>query len=59
MSWLTLELKKDIKDVFEPKYGRGLSDSEIVDIASNLVSYMENCSKFIWRLKNEQLRIQN
>lgn len=57
MYWLTDELKENIRNVFEPKYNKGLLDSEVLEVANNLVSYMENVSKFKWRLKNAESRI--
>lgn len=53
-NWLNKELKQDIKEVFEPKYQRSLSDSEIVEIAENLANLVEDCLKFKWRLNNEK-----
>lgn len=44
--WLTDELKTKIKNVFEPKYKRKLSDQEVEDIAVNLTSYLEHFLKF-------------
>lgn len=54
MKWLNGELKEDIKKVFEPRYKRKLSDKEVESIASNLVTYIEHYTKFIWRINNEQ-----
>lgn len=54
MKWLNEELKRDIKKVFEPRYKRKLSDKEVESIASNLVTYIEHYTKFIWRINNEQ-----
>jgi len=54
MKWLNEDLKKEVREIFEPKYKRKLSDEEVVKIALNLVSYMENYAKFIWRIKHEQ-----
>lgn len=42
MRWLTDELKQRIRDVYEPKYRRSLTDSEIIQIASNLTSLIEH-----------------
>lgn len=44
--WLTKDLQSEIRITFEPRYGRSLSESEVVQIASNLVSYVEHYSKF-------------
>lgn len=51
-SWLTEELKSEIKKVFEPRYNRKLSKQEILQIAFGLTSYIENASKFRWRVEN-------
>lgn len=49
--WLTDELKKDVRKVFEPRYKRKLSDDEVVKIAVNLADFMEAYLKFKWREK--------
>lgn len=41
MDWLTDELKIKVRKVFEPRYGKTLSDLEIEDIAENLVGFIE------------------
>lgn len=41
MIWLTEDLKSEIRQVFEPRYKRRLSDEEIVDLAVNLVGLVE------------------
>lgn len=58
-TWLTEELKQEVRKVFEPKYKRVLSEDEVVNIASNLESYIEHYANFAWKIKNEQSRIQN
>lgn len=50
--WLTPELKNEIKFVFEPKYGRQISEDEVITIAENLTGYMETIIK--WKMKHEQ-----
>lgn len=47
-NWITPDLKTEIKNVFEPRYKRSLSDQEIIDIAENLSSVVEEISKFNW-----------
>lgn len=42
MNWLTKELRLRLKVVFEPKYGRKLTESEVEEIAENLVSLAQN-----------------
>lgn len=53
MDWLDEDLKCEIEKVFKPKYGRDLSDSEIAEIATNLVNYTEHHLKFIWNMRHE------
>ena len=48
--WLTEELKIRVRKVFEPRYNRSLSDSEVIVIAENLTQFMEHFLKFKWRL---------
>lgn len=45
-AWLDEDLKNKIKKVFEPRYQRRLSESEIVIIARNLTIFMENVLRF-------------
>lgn len=40
--WLTLDLQYKVKQIFEPRYGRFLSDSEVLEISMNLVSNFES-----------------
>lgn len=42
MNWLTKELRLRLKVAFEPKYGRKLTESEVEEIAENLVSLTQN-----------------
>lgn len=53
MEWLNENLKMEIKKVFEPRYGRELIDSEVSEVALNLVNYVEAKTKFILKTKNE------
>lgn len=46
MNWLNEKLRLKVKQVFEPRYKRLLSDCEVEEIAYNLVSFVENVSKF-------------
>lgn len=55
--WLTPELKNEIKFVFEPKYGRQISDDEVKSIAVNLTSYMETVIK--WKMKQNATEKRN
>lgn len=57
MKWLNEKLKQEIKNIFEPKYQRKLTDSEIKEIALNLTSYMEHYSSFVSKIKNEHAGI--
>ncbi|HCC42276.1 TPA: hypothetical protein DEP93_02285 [candidate division WWE3 bacterium] len=41
ITWLTEELMNRIRCLFEPRYGRALSDGEVVLIADNLTSLFE------------------
>lgn len=40
-TWLTPQLKKQLRLIFEPRYGRSLEDGEVVEIANNLADFME------------------
>lgn len=46
MSWLTEDLKKEIRKTFEPRYRRKLTDNEVVAIAENLTGSMETILRF-------------
>ena len=52
--WLTEKLKNEIRDYFEPKYKRRLTDGEVVEIAENLTGYFETLLKFRWRQAHEK-----
>lgn len=52
-SWLTDELKKEVKKVFEPRYKRKLSDDEVVEIAENLANGLETFFRFKYENANE------
>lgn len=51
MNWLNENLKQEIRKVFEPKYGRKLTDKEVVEIADNLTAVMESFLKLKWSEK--------
>lgn len=53
-NWLTPELKKEIRKVFEPRYHRELTDKEICEIADNLSDVMEVILKYQWRKKYDK-----
>lgn len=46
IQWLKDDLKKRIKDLYEPKYKRPLTDSEVISIAENLTSFVEHFLKY-------------
>lgn len=46
--WLTPQLKAEVRKVFEPRYKRPLTDSEIISIAQNLTSVLEIFFKMKW-----------
>lgn len=48
-SWLTQDLLKEVRDFFEPRYKRELSDDEVILIAENLTDVMEAYLKMKWR----------
>lgn len=41
MNWLTCDLKQELRKTFEPKYKRKLSEDEVIEIANNIVSFIE------------------
>lgn len=49
--WLNNDLKNEISKIFEPKYKRKLSNSEIAEIAENLTEIIEIFLKVKWREK--------
>lgn len=49
ISWLTDELKQEIRKVFESRYKRSLTDEEVVEIANNLTEVMEAYLKMKWK----------
>ena len=51
-SWLDEDLRKDIRNVFEPRYKRKLTDSDVEAIALNLTSGMETILRFKCKQKH-------
>jgi len=49
-SWLNGELKSRIRNTYEPRYNRILSEKEVITIANNLVSLIEHFLKFKRRI---------
>lgn len=45
-TWITPQLKAEVCKVFEPRYKRPLTDSEIISIAENLTQLLEVFFKF-------------
>lgn len=41
IKWLNQKLRAEIRDTFEPLYGKNVSDKEIESIAENLTSFLE------------------
>ena len=39
--WLSPELKIDVRKVFESRYKRTLTDDEVIEIANNIVGFVE------------------
>lgn len=50
-NWLTDELKQKVRKVFEPRYKRGLTDDEVLEITDNLTELMEGFLKLKWSEK--------
>lgn len=47
--WIDEELRKKVREVFEPRYKRGLSEAEVLEIAENLTGAMKAILRFKWR----------
>ncbi len=45
-------LLKKVKEIFEPKYGREISETEAIQIANNLADFIELYMKFKWKKLN-------
>ena len=54
-AWLTNSLKNEIREVFEPRYKRKLSDEGVIEIALNLTGVMEEILRLKWRQKYGKL----
>ncbi len=52
--WITPELIQEIRDVFEPRYKRKLTDDEVVEIAENLTGVLETFFKFKYEQQYEK-----
>lgn len=48
-TWLTSDLKKEIRKSFEPRYNRPLEESELLEIADSLTMLIEVYSKNQYR----------
>ena len=53
ISWLTKDLREEIRQVFEPRFRRKLADEEVTEIAENLTSFVEHFVMFEKRKKIE------
>lgn len=53
MDWLDEDLKQKINTVFEPRYGRPLSEQELLEIAVNLSDVIEEIVKVKWKKQYE------
>jgi len=52
--WLTLELKQEITDLFQPSYDHQLTETEISNIANTLANTAELWIKFNWRIDHAE-----
>jgi len=41
MNWLSVELKNEVREIFEMIYGRKLSNKEVIEIANTLTQTVE------------------
>ena len=55
MRWLNNKLKQEIRQVFEPRYKRNLSEKEVLELAKNLANLTEIFSKFKYRQNLDKL----
>ena len=44
-TWITKSLKTEIRKVFEKRYGKSLSEDEVLAIGNSLGDFMEICMK--------------
>lgn len=56
MDWLSDNLRSDIRLVFEHRYHRKLSNSEVSDIASNLTYFIEHMLQFYEAIQYENTK---
>ena len=54
IEWLTDELKLGVREIFEPRYKRILTDNEVVEIAENLIDVLEVFYKFKYEQQYEK-----
>lgn len=45
-TWLTEELKHKVRQIFEPRYKRPLTDNEVLEIANNLADFVKHFVQF-------------
>ncbi len=57
--WLNDSLKKEVRKVFEPRYQRKLSDTEVITIADNITEVMETFLMMKWKQKYENEQTQS
>jgi len=43
--WLSVDLKNEVRKLFEGKYKRALTDQEVIEIANNLTGFIEVYAK--------------
>lgn len=51
-TWLTDDLKREIREHYEPLYKRKLSNDEVETIAINLTDLLEGYLKMKWKQKH-------
>ena len=51
-TWLSDDLKAEVRRTFEPRYRRELSDEEVIEIGSNLAEFTEHVVKFAARRRD-------
>lgn len=54
VTWLNENLRRRVREVFEPRYKRPLSDLEVETIANSLTSLLETTMKFKYEQKYDQ-----
>jgi hypothetical protein len=53
MKWVSADLQKEIRRVFEPRYKREIFDQEVIEIAENLTGVVEQILRLKWKQKYE------